>query len=479
MTAVSCNSSNSNTDNTDNSNTQNTGNNADTTEAATAPDVISVLASLPNADYGGYNFRILTSNWFNANLEARQAPDEQQTGDIINDALYIRDKQVEAKYNINISYNIIDYDVNQILSNAQKSIKAGDDAFDFGMDNMITFTKGLAQNGMLVDFNTISNVDLTQSWWSKYAIRDLTINGKFYFATGDITARYPDSQYILLFNKKVFADEGLDLPYQTVRDGNWTLDTFTNLIKDKSRDLNGDGVLDKNDFYGLAVETSAPFCFLQACGEGLIKIVDGNPTINVTNDRTVNIMGQLASFWTDPQYMYYPKNYVVYDEVPIFKNDQTLFVAQTCSNLSLFKDMNSDFGILPLPKYDTNQTEYYSYCQPYASASVCVPVTNTNLDRTGTIIEALAAAGKYTSTPAVYDVTLKTKYARDEDSAAMLDIIVAGSCYDFSFIYDWGGLYSTFESTMDSGQNFTSKFDAISAKVQAAIDKTVTAYAAQ
>ena len=482
MPMLSCNNSNGNNNNANNTDNQNnesqdidTGN-GDMIDEPPKVDALSVLASLPDEDYGGYAFRILTSNWFNTTLEGRQAPDEEQTGDLINDALYIRDRLIEDKYNIQIAYNIIDYDSNKTLSTAQKAIKVGDDEFDFGMDNMIIFTKGLAQSGMLYDFNEVPNADISKEWWSKYAVRDLTIDGRFFFPTGDITARYPGSQYIMLFNKKLFADMGLPLPYQTVLDGEWTVDAFFAIIKDSSRDLDGNGVLGKNDFYGFALETMTSFCFTHAMGESLVKIVDGNPVFNVNTDKMVDVMGKLASVWGDPNYMYYPSGYQVYDEVPVFKEDRALFLAMTGSNTSLFKDMESDFGIIPLPKYDANQEAYYSYCQPWGSAAVNVPVTNSDIARTGMIIEALAAVGKYISTPAVYDITLKTKYARDNDSEAMLDIILAGSRYDFAFIYDWGGIYNSYVSAINKGENFISKWESIEGKAQLAMEKTIATF---
>ena len=445
-------------------------------EEDTKPDVLSILASLPDADYEAYIFKIWTSNHFNTTLEGRQAPDEQETGDIVNDALFRRDKLIEEKYNIEIEYTLF-ADANPLYQSCKKSIAAGDDSFDYAMDKMMDLTKPLSQAGQIVDFNRMPNVDLTKEWWSKYAIRDLTIDGRFFFATGDITARYPGSQYIMLFNKKLFSDMGFEYPYQTVRDGNWTLDALFNITKNSTRDINGDGAIDNSDLFGLVVETMAPFCFLQASGEGLTKIVDGNPVFNVKNDRTIAIMDKLSAAWSDPYYIYYPKNYQTYDEVPIFKEDRALFAAMTGTNTSLFKDMESDFGVVPLPKYDENQPEYYSYCQPYGSASVCVPITNKNLERTGMIIEAMAASGRYTSTPAAYDVTLKTKYARDAESEEMFDIICEGSTYDFAFIYDWGQSYSSFVSTIAKGDSYLTKFESIEGKAQAAMEKTINVFA--
>ena len=440
-------------------------------------DALSVIAGLPDEDYGGYEFRIWTSNWFNTTLEGRQAPDEEQTGDLINDALYIRDKQIEEKYNIEIKYTIY-AEADPVFQNSKKAINAGDDAFDFSMDMMMILAKGLSQGGMLVDFNAIPNIDLTKEWWSKYAIRDLTIDGRFFFPTGDITARYPGSQYLMLFNKKVFSDMGLEYPYQTVLEGNWTLDALFDITKGATKDLNGDGVLNKkDDFFGLVVETMAPICFLQASGEGLTNIVDGNPVVNIKNDRTIAIMEKMAEAWGDPYRVYYPPGYNTYDEVPIFKEDRALFAAMTGTNTSLFKDMESDFGIVPLPKYDANQPEYYSHCQPWGSAAVCVPITAKDLERTGMIIEAMAAGGRYTSTPAAYEITLKTKYARDEESEKMLDIICDGSRYDFAHIYDWGQLYSGFCSAINKGESYLTKFEASEGKIQTAMEKTIDAFA--
>jgi len=468
-------SNSGNKNSSDNNNTQNNGNGANgATEETTQANASDIVAGLPAADYGGYQFNIWTSNWFNATLEGRQAPDEEQTGEPINDALYTRDQLVEAKYNINIQYTLIE-DYSQFTTKASNSVKAGDDAFDFAMGDMMNVTKGLAQTGAIYDFNTIPHVDLTQPCWSKYAIRDLTIDGKFYFPTGDITARYPGSQYVLLFNKNLFTNMGLDYPYQSVLDGKWTLDAFESLIKDKTKDLNGDGTLDKSDFYGFYGYQSSYLLYAGA-GGSIIKIQDGNPAFNVNNDTANTIMDKLASFMGNSAYMYYTTNYQSYEEVTMFKNDQLLFLPQTGTNISMFRDMNSDFGIIPMPKYDENQADYYSYCQPWGSAAVCVPQTNSNIDRTGMIIEALAMAGRYTSTPAAYDVTLKSKYSRDTDSESMLDIIFAGSCYDFGDIYNWGGIFDSFVATLDKGQSFTSKFEALQGTAQAAMDKTVAIF---
>lgn len=438
-------------------------------------DALSIIAGLPDADYNAYDFKIWTSNWFNSTLEGRQAPEEEQISEPINDALYIRDRLVEEKYNIKIVYSIHDPDPGAFASKAVKSVKAGDNSFDFAMGDMMNVTKSLAQTGAIYDFNQIPNIDLTKEWWSQYAIRDLTINGRFYFPTGDISARFPGSQAMLFFNKKLFADMGIDYPYQMVLDGKWTFDAFSGIIKDRTLDLNGDGKYDKSDFYGF-LGNSSGYNLFRSSGEGIVKVTDGNPVLNLNTEKSISIMEKLRSFMGDLSYMYYESGFQSYDEVPMFKEDRMMFLIQTGTNASLYRDMEADFGIVPIPKFNDSQGDYYSFCQAWGSTAVCVPQTNDNIERTGMIIEALAAVGKYTSTPAAYDVTLKRKYMRDDESEKMLDIIVAGSCYDLAMMFNWGNIYSSFYTSMDKGENFISTYDSLEPKVIAAMNKTIEVF---
>lgn len=426
----------------------------------------TVLDTLPDDDFNQYEFKIWSSNWANAQLEIRQVPEEAENGEPINDALYKRDRLVEDKYNIKLKYTLLT-DVTEMLNKSKKSLLAGDDIFEFICGDMMNVTKGLAQAGLVVDFNKMPFVDLSREWWSKNAKRDLTINGKFYYPTGDITPRFLLSPYMLLFNKNLFTNNGLEYPYKSILDGTWDLDKFISLLKGYTKDLNNDEKFTEADAYGLAAEGMTPYAFMLASGEGLTKIVDGNPVLNIESEKVLNITQKLASFMGDPQYVYCTSNLdMAYVEVPIFKEDRALFVAQTGTNLSMFRDMESDFGIIPIPKYDIKQEDYYSFCQAWGAVAICVPLLNSNLDRTGKVIEALAATGKYTSTPASYEVTLKKKYSRDGESEAMLDIIYKNASYDYTYIYNFGTLYTNYRSAIYKNQSVVSMFEKYKDKAQ-------------
>ena len=99
-----------------------------------------------------------------------------------------------------------------------------------------------------------------------------------------------------------------------------------------------------------------------------------------------------------------------------------------------------------------------------------------DLERTGIITEALCAESLYTLTPAYYDITLKTKAARDEESSAMLDIIFANRVFEMGNFWAWGGIFD-----IPGAQSYAGKTDIVSAvekKVPAAekaMQKTIDA----
>ena len=477
LSACSQNSNDSiNSENPDNSNkSDNADNGNNDNEPEKKADAASILAALPDADYNEYEFKFWTSNRPNATLEIRQAPEEEETGEPINDALYKRDRLIENKYNIKIAYTLLN-DVTDMTGKAKKSVMSGDNTFDIVIGDFQNVTRELAQTGAIYDFNVVPNVDLSKPWWSKYAIRDLTIDGKFYFPTGDITPRFTLSPYLMMFNKQLFMDYGLDYPYQKVLDGKWTLDALSEIIKGKGRDLNGDGKFDMNDFYGIITEGMTAVCFYRGFGQNIISIENGNPAITLGTEKSYNVISRLSELFSGNDW-YVDPQYRSYEEGPPFREGRTLILTQTTGNLSLFRDMEYDFGILPMPKLDEKQDSYYSYCNPWGAVAVAIPKTNEDISRTGMLIEAFAAVGKYTSTPAQYDVTLKTKFTRDEYSEKMLDIICENASYDFGPIYNWGGCYDIILKSVFKGDAIVSAYEKIQDKMQRELQKTIDIFA--
>jgi len=161
-----------------------------------------------------------------------------------------------------------------------------------------------------------------------------------------------------------------------------------------------------------------------------------------------------------------------------FREDRALFYIAGLLTYTLLRDMESEFGMVPMPKFDSAQDRYYTTYNPNNASALSIPVTNVRLDDTGLVAEALAAESMYTLTPAYYEVALERKYMRDEQSRAMLDIILSSRVYDLNIVYNWGGSYDIFERlTQRSSRDFASEFERVAERAEIEIAKTVETFA--
>ena len=139
-------------------------------------------------------------------------------------------------------------------------------------------------------------------------------------------------------------------------------------------------------------------------------------------------------------------------------DEQTLFAALRIYVIDNLRDMEEDFGIIPFPKYAADQEAYYTHVDGHAPLMI-LPKTLANPENAGIVMEALAYESSRSMVPAVYDIVLQSKYARDEASQRMLDLILEGRVYTLGYIYDdWKGMQWTLQSLMNSKSNNYASF---------------------
>ncbi|MBO5218991.1 MAG: dihydroxy-acid dehydratase, partial [Clostridia bacterium] len=90
-------------------------------------------------------------------------------------------------------------------------------------------------------------------------------------------------------------------------------------------------------------------------------------------------------------------------------------------------------GILPFPKYEESQKAYHTFSRS-THAVIGMPVTCPDYDRAGAVLEAIACVNHETVVPVYFETALKVKYSRDDDSAEMYDLILAGSTLNFGYL---------------------------------------------
>ena len=425
-----------------------------------------ILPDIPDRDFHGYGFMILGEKKSDGSLNDIAA--DEFNGDIINDSVYKRNRLVEERYNLRIE-GVFHEDPSSI---AKKVIAAGLDEYDMFAVPMSGAARMTTQ-GFLVNLYDVPYIDFSKPWWDRNANQQLSVANKLFFTAGDMLLGDKEAASVFLFNKMLLMDYGLEMPYQLVKNGLWTVEKMQEMAKAVSMDLNGDGSMTKYDLFGFVANGDMLYdCVLSSNASLIAKDKDGLPVAGFLSDRA------LTSFekWTD---IYYDPNtaFITWDfdnRFTMFEQSRGLFMNENMLRVPKLRRQETDFGIIPYPKLDVTQANYRNAVNPSIAGAVSVPVTNPDLDRTGIIIEALSAESRYTVLPAYYDMSLMAKFYRDEESAEMLDIIFYERCYDLGQIYNFGGLNEMFiDMTKNKNDNFVSQYAKNEARIAAAIDKFI------
>lgn len=402
------------------------------TEPITEPTKY-VASYLPDTNYGGYEFRMVAP--VDYNIASLVANVEEETGDTILDAIYKRNRVIEEGYGIKFKQiDVSDYLA--LTSTFTKSTKSDSDDFDLCM---VISRDAWAQalTGAVVPVGKLPYIDITQPWYSHDVNNEITINGKLYFAYSDECLNMFGSAMCVLFNKKLVENLALDNLYNLVKDNKWTVDKFFELAKSTAMDLDGDGKMTETDRFGILSQCDMLFpCFWVSSG---IKTVskDGNDLLVFTgnNEKLYNVLEKVYQNIFTENKIYFDSfiEHKFAEEERIFTQNQFakdsgLFFITGVGTVAELRAMETDFGILPFPKYDETQEKYYS--RVVDGWIYCVPNYAPNLERTSVIMEALAVESKNITVPAYFETALRTKYARDDESQEMLDIIHANRTMD-------------------------------------------------
>lgn len=399
---------------------------------------------LPEEDFGGYSFRVLTKGAFNTHWTSRDIYAAEATGDPINDAVYERNMRVMEKYNFSV---VEDPSQSDPAGAAKKVILAGEDAYDLLTMGILT-NASLFTEGMLIDFKDLYYVDLDRPWYDHNCRDSLSIAKKVFVMTGDLVIMDKDATWSIMFNKSFATNLNLPDLYAQVNEGKWTMDMMYSCMANASDDINGDGNHDYDDSWGLAGEAWNNGALIAGAGLKVFsKDEEDMPYISMNTERYYQAFETASKINGDKDKSLLANNVTGFADVwedcfhKAFKEDRLLFYFTGLNRCTLLRSMETDFGILPVPKYDEVQTDYYNLISLWGANGFSVPKTVADLERTSIIIEALSAEFMYTLTPAYYEITLKTKLSRDEESSAMLDIIFSSRIYELGIMFGWGGLF--------------------------------------
>ena len=169
----------------------------------------------------------------------------------------------------------------------------------------------------------------------------------------------------------------------------------------------------------------------------------------------------------------YPIGYEKLDS--IFMENRALFRVAAPATIEGWRNMESDYGVLPMPKYDEAQREYYCANSVNGVFGQGVPVTNDKLEMTGAFLEALAYESQKTVVPVYYETSLKIKLLRDEESIEMLDLMSRSRVFDLVYIYNWGNTGEIYSNLMiKKSRDFASEYAKKENSIIAAMEKSLS-----
>ncbi len=451
-------------------------------ETTTTEDTAKLEPTLPNTRYDGYEFRVLTKGVNNVHWKSKDIQANEETGDVINDAVYKRNLAVNERFGITIVDIASPSGTWNLTDTLRASVMAGSDDYDMAASGFTDCPVKMAAEGGLVDLNTIPYMDLSKPWYDQNSIEQLQINGKNFAVAGDMLIMDDDATLGVLFNKQMAEDYKLDDLYQLVKDGKWTIDIMTKYAAEAAADLNNNGKMDFEDQYGLASQPSNTYATLIGFGVQSVTRSNGDEfEFNVQTEKFVDALTKSLKMNRNYDFTLHESKISgvndIYGDVidPAFTSGRVLFNYASLVRVSHFRSMEIDFGIIPQPKFDEDQDNYYATVSLACADSIVVPSSATNLERTGAIIEALSAEGYYCMKDAYYDNVLKAKGARDEESSEMLDIIFENRVFDLGYMYDWGGITAAINKLEIDG-NIASTIDSNLQAAKTAMQKTIDDY---
>ncbi|MBQ9112972.1 MAG: extracellular solute-binding protein [Clostridia bacterium] len=456
-----------------------TGNNVSTNNGGTYKADVPVGTNYNNEEFWVYTYPRENAGWIDYDWYVTG-----MTGDTVKDAVFARSAQVEEELGIKIKvYNHTSYGSLDYLTNI---ISGGEDVYDIAYVHATnSFT--LAAGGYTVDLNDYGCLDLDAPWWDQACLDGYSVGGKNFCLTGDIATGYFRSVGCIYYNKVMFQNypdiRDIDI-YKMVEDKTWTIEELYKMAAVADSDVDGDGAQDAEDIYG--------FSYFQTLGATLPIALGASysvknpatdtPVVSVYTQKMVDILDWYDVFLYDRAISFNSNAFIAENPstpsdvlTSMFIDDRALFSYGEIHSLQELRSMESDFGILPMPLYDTDQESYHHTINAQVAAVMTVPTTNLDAEKTSYIVDSLGAASKNVLTPAYYDVLLQGIAARDVQSQVSLDIIKSTIVYDTVYALDRTVAdmmrLLTNNRSIDMTSQWRSKKDVVASNVNSVIEK--------
>ncbi len=391
------------------------------------PEETELMDDVPAANLDGAQFRIL-SCFHHQDTYSFVASDEMN-GTPLNDALYLSKMYIEGRFNVRIS-SVDSGDTSGNMQAVKNAVTGGDNSFEITVGHDKN-TVGLGTQGYLFNVRDIDAFDFSRPWWPQMAADAWTINGKLYAVSNYLSYCGLHWTRMILFNKDLAANLGIEAPYDTVREGGWTLDALKTLADQATNDLDGDGRMLQSDRFGFAGFRGSWYALQEALALPLYRRdADGQISLDFDVDKADIVVSKVRAMTTPDRFFsageFYPS---------MLEGGNFLFAYMQLKDVYAYvNECEAHAGFLTSPKRDELQTGYINCCTdaPWAIPKI---VTPEQQDIIGAVVEAMSCNNYKTVLPAYYEVTMKARIADAPDDAEMLQLIAETRTIGFAYAF--------------------------------------------
>ena len=406
-----------------------------------------------NLNYSGEPITLLY--W--KEVERPEFEQKELANDNVLDAIYDRNINVEDRLGVELEFvpMYAAYGTG-VMDEFLRKIDAVRLAHTQDYDIIATYARteaSLAVRGHLQNFSKIeeSYINLDKPWWPAELVDTVSFgNGSYYFISGDMSTNVLWMMHCIFINKDMFTDLKMDIPYQMVREGNWTIDEMIRITENLWIDLdnnNKPSVEDQIGFCALnyvcdSFYPGANMRYMEEDDTKMIKISD-----DYTSAKAVKLIDKLGD-WASSNAIWVTNGNSAQEMQDntrkIFTKGKTLLWLEHAlyaeSSLALGK-VKFSYGMIPTPKYDTNQKNYYTGMgNPWSLYGIYID-HDTRGDKQATmsmftaVLECYASEAYRLTTPEIFEVNMSLKYAESKDETDMFEYVRSGIVFDLGKIF--------------------------------------------
>ncbi|MBE6558722.1 MAG: hypothetical protein E7661_06925 [Ruminococcaceae bacterium] len=410
--------------------------------------VTEVVSEDPNYACGlpdDLNFGGDTINFLFANRPGREDELVSEGGmesGAIGSAVYERNVTVEER--LKVKLNMIPNNDDSVSNSLKMDYTSGTGDYDLVADGTYKAIIPVIE-GCYADLNSTEHVDTSKHYWTQ-GYNDMvtfTTDNRQYLVTGAAAISLFRYMYLTIYNAEKFAEYQLPDLYETVSNGEWTLDYQFQIIQDLYVDSNGNSKSDEEDFHGFVTgDIISVDPYLVAAD---IHMILKDPE---TRDLVYNADGvePLSELCDKIQLIYNNESTHVFKSATYDDVGKTYIIEKFASEKALmatilFYNMETNYnevgalsyGIAPMPKFSKEQPSYHSYVQDQVTGfGISAGVKGERMDMCSAAMEAIGYHSHQLVRPAYYETTLSERYMQNPQSQEILETIFNSLSFDFS-----------------------------------------------